>query len=278
MLQAAQTNEFCRVYDLQAARNSAHGYEPAPHQQLALEKLNAWYDAFTGPQIGGILVLPTGGGKTFTAMHFICRRALSDGYKVLWLAHTHHLLEQAFYCLGGLVGRIAEPRSDLRVRVVSGTPGHSKVSEIKSSDDFIVGTVQTIWSALRNNHPRLCDFLNSAKGKLFLVVDEAHHSPAPTYRQMVGQLRERFPALPLLGLTATPKYMDERKSGWLTKLYPQGILNPGTRYQVSSKRVSRPQISMQGRTPSVSTPLRGPAFLAAIRLRPAFAEIRWQAR
>ena len=232
MSHAAETNDFYRLYHLQAERNRTDGHEPAAHQQLALKKLNAWYDACSELQIGGILVLPTGGGKTFTATHFICRRALSEGYKVLWLAHTHHLLEQAFYCLAGLVGRIAEPRTDLRARVVSGTPGHSKVSDIKSSDDFILGTVQTIWSAIRNNHPCLCEFLESAKGKLFLVVDEAHHSPAPTYRQMVVQLRERFPALRLLGLTATPKYMDERKSGWLTKLYPQGIV-----YEISPHKL-----------------------------------------
>ena len=126
MSQAAQTNDFYRVYDLQAARGSAHGHEPAPHQQLALEKLNAWYDTFTKPQIGGILVLPTGGGKTFTAMHFICRRPLSDGYKVLWLAHTHHLLEQAFYCLGGLVGRIAEPLSTCERALYRARPGTPK--------------------------------------------------------------------------------------------------------------------------------------------------------
>jgi superfamily II DNA or RNA helicase/5-methylcytosine-specific restriction endonuclease McrA len=224
MLQAPQRNDFYRVYDLQAARNSSHGKEPAPHQQLALEKLHAWYNASRKTEIGGMLVLPTGGGKTFTAMHFICRRPLSDGHKVLWLAHTHHLLEQAYLSLGGLVGQIAEPRTELRARVVSGTPGHFKVSDIKGTDDVIVGTVQTIWGAIRNNHPRLCEFLESAKGKLFLVVDEAHHSPAPSYRQMVLQLRERFPGLRLLGLTATPTYMDERKSGWLAKLYPQGIV------------------------------------------------------
>lgn len=74
MLQAPQRNEFYRVYDLQAARNSSHGKEPAPHQQLALEKLHAWYNASRKTEIGGMLVLPTGGGKTFTAMHFICRR------------------------------------------------------------------------------------------------------------------------------------------------------------------------------------------------------------
>jgi superfamily II DNA or RNA helicase len=224
MSTTAPTNDFYRVYDLQAARNSDPGHQPAAHQQLALQKLNSWYDAFNDSQSGGILVLPTGGGKTFTAMHFICRRALSDGHKVLWLAHTHHLLEQAYYCLGGLIGRIAEPRSELRTRVVSGTPGHFKVSDISATDDFIVGTVQTIWSAIRNKHPCLCEFLSSAKSKLFLVVDEAHHSPAPTYRQLVAQLREQFPLLRLLGLTATPKYMDERKSGWLTKLYPQDIV------------------------------------------------------
>jgi superfamily II DNA or RNA helicase len=124
---------------------------------------------------------------------------------------------------------------------------------MKGSDDFIVGTVQTIWSAIRNNHPRLGEFFDSAKGRLFLVVDEAHHSPAPTYRQMVEQLRKRFPALRLLGLTATPKYMDERKSGWLAKLYPQDIVYEISPYSLMVSGVLARPIFEDRRTETEAT-------------------------
>src|SRR4051812_13574499 len=94
----ARTDErtFYAEYDLRQARQSPTRKEPASHQSTALARLDKWYNSLPYPEAGGILVLPTGGGKTFTAVRFLCRRALSSGYKVIWLAHTHHLLEQAF--------------------------------------------------------------------------------------------------------------------------------------------------------------------------------------
>ena len=120
---------FCG-YDLKAARRSPTRKDPASHQSAALAQLDKWYDSRPFPEAGGILVLPTGGGKTFTAIRFLCRRALSDGYKVLWLAHTHHLLEQAFCAFDDGVPLIAEPRPAVNVRVVSGTIGHYPVHKI----------------------------------------------------------------------------------------------------------------------------------------------------
>ena len=88
-------SEWDRDYDLNEARKHPSKKPEAPHQTEALAKLRVWYDSAPAPDAGGLLVLPTGGGKTFTAVRFLCRNPLSDGYKVLWLAHTHHLLEQA---------------------------------------------------------------------------------------------------------------------------------------------------------------------------------------
>jgi superfamily II DNA or RNA helicase len=173
---------------------------------------------------GGILALPTGGGKTFTAVHFLCSNALSDGYKVLWLAHTHHLLEQAFGAFdAGVLRHVREPRETLSLRVVSGTPGHYAPKEIETTDDVVIGTLQTITHAHHEKLPFLRKFLLAAKGKLLVVFDEAHHAPAPSYRKLLEALRSEFRAT-LLGLTATPTYSNEAKKGWLAKLFPQGII------------------------------------------------------
>lgn len=228
MVRDVDERVFFGEYDLAAARKHGTDKEPASHQKEAIDRLNAWYDKKRRPEAGGILVLPTGGGKTFTAVRFLCRRALSDGYKVLWLAHTHHLLEQAFREMGDCVSLIGEPRANLSVRVVSGTPGHYPVSRIRPSDHVIIGTLQTVGAALKHNHPDLLRFVDSARGKLFVVFDEAHHSPAPSYRKLVLSLRERCSDMYLLGLTATPTYTDEGKKGWLAKLFPQGIIHQVT--------------------------------------------------
>ncbi|MBK9258232.1 MAG: DEAD/DEAH box helicase family protein [Polyangiaceae bacterium] len=127
-----------RDYDLNEARKYPSKRIEAAHQAKALADLRAWYETAPTPNAGGLLVLPTGGGKTFTAVRFLCRNPLSDGYKVLWLAHTHHLLEQALDSFGKPnqhanemeVGLIHEPKERLRARVVSGTHGHSKIAAV----------------------------------------------------------------------------------------------------------------------------------------------------
>ena len=223
-----QTSDFYREYDLADARRQGVAKNPAPHQAEALQKLDQWYKSAPTEPRGGILVLPTGGGKTFTACHFICRNPLSDGFKVLWLAHTHHLLEQAFVSFGPLVGLIAEPKSQLNCRVVSGTIGHFPVHSMQPSDDVVVSSLQTVCNAIINRHEQLDRFLDSARGRLFVVFDEAHHSPAPSYTRLMQSLRERCPQMYLMGLTATPTYGQETRRGFLQKLFPQGII-----YQVA---------------------------------------------
>lgn len=214
---------FFREWNLKECRSTPSKKVPAPHQKLALGNLNKWYASLGGEDDGGILVLPTGGGKTFTAIHFLCAGPLSAGYKVLWLAHTHHLLEQAFYAFDpGVLAQVREPRSSLSLRVVSGTPGHFPPRSIRPTDDVVIATLQTVTNAHRERLSQLEDFIKSSKGKLFIVFDEAHHSPAPSYRKLLLDLREL--GSPALGLTATPTYSDETKKGWLKKLFPQGIL------------------------------------------------------
>lgn len=82
-----QKSGFFRTYDLTKPQKQPK--DPAAHQYQALDKLHKWFQA-KHSDAGGILVLLTGGGKTFTAVRFLCTEPLSNGYKVLWLAHTHH--------------------------------------------------------------------------------------------------------------------------------------------------------------------------------------------
>jgi superfamily II DNA or RNA helicase len=227
-------SKFYRKYDLIQARKHGSKKEPAAHQTAALSKVKQWFTD-NPTAAGGILVLPTGGGKTFTAVRFLCTGPLSQGYKVLWLAHTHHLLEQALESFGPgresieqhsgyEVANIAEPKNSLHARVISGTPGHWPVKSIETDDDVLICTLQTITRAYFQEHPAIKNWLESTQGKLFVVFDEAHHSPAPSYRKFVLALRESYPKMSLLGLTATPTYTDEKRQGWLKRIFPQGIV------------------------------------------------------
>jgi ATP-dependent helicase IRC3 len=99
-------NEFYKDYRLLDYRKKLSDKIPAAHQIEALERLDEWFREQRDMHSGGILVLPTGGGKTFATVRFLCTSPLSKGYKVLWLAHTHHLLEQAFHAFESEVKHI----------------------------------------------------------------------------------------------------------------------------------------------------------------------------
>lgn len=179
MTDAQPTCEFCGTFSLPELRKRPDSRQVAAHQAEALDKLRTWYTQAASPR-GGLLVLPTGGGKTFTAVRFLCRGPLSDGVKVLWLAQTHHLLEQAYAELRRSAGGIAETRSDVSLRVVSGTAGHMPVYSIRPTDDVLIGTLPTLCRAYKEKHSSLEQLLEQAGHRLFVVFDEAHHAPAPS--------------------------------------------------------------------------------------------------
>lgn len=243
-----KADSFCS-YDLDICRKRKSRRREVRHQKECIESLKSWYENTVSPR-GTIVALPTGSGKTFTSIRFLCEYPLSQGYKILWLAHTHHLLEQAYYQFGPgkmtsdekyEVGNISDPAEKLNVRLVSGSDLHQDMSDVKPDDDVIISTLQTISMAYKKEHPDLEKFLESTDGKLIVVFDEAHHSPAPSYRKLLigddsdqvrDSLRERFPDMYILGLTATPTYTDIKKRGWLRDIFPQEII-----YQAEIKKL-----------------------------------------
>ena len=70
--------------------NPRHLQKHQREAKEALDKLNKKY-----PTYSTLIVLPTGGGKTYTASTWLLRNALDRGKKILWLAHRQMLLEQA---------------------------------------------------------------------------------------------------------------------------------------------------------------------------------------
>ncbi len=90
-----------------------------------------WFNKNYSPNSGGVLAIPTGGGKTFVASRFLSLGPLSKDYKVLWLAHTHHLLEQAFETVCEEINLLSLQGQKLTLRVVSVTKNHFKMRDIK---------------------------------------------------------------------------------------------------------------------------------------------------
>lgn len=126
-----------------------------------------------------LLVIPTGGGKTYTAVKSVCalfdEGVLNiDTDQILWLAHRNELLEQAKETFSSFI---------------DDNPGTSVILE-KHIQLLMVNT-QEITDVLRKNDIKL------------VVIDEAHHAAASSYQPAFECSR-----VGILGLTATPSRHD----------------------------------------------------------------------
>jgi superfamily II DNA or RNA helicase len=214
---------------------------PFEHQRDAFEKLTQLFSFADQEHKAGILVLPTGAGKTFTSVNWICRHVLPKNAKVLWLAHTGHLLEQAYETFHQNILSAFPQRRTINLRMVSSDPRHANASQIDPSDDVLIVTTQT---AISNMEPAALDevgrprktaferFLDHAhQHRLFVVLDEAHHAPAFGCRNLLiggsrfaEGIRQKIPNAYFLGLTATPSYSDVRRRAWLWEIFKDRII------------------------------------------------------
>lgn len=150
-----------------------------PYQEETAERFERF--VAQGKQRGAI-ILPTGTGKTVTALE-IARRF---GKRTLWLAHRQELIDQPFEALQDVW-----PDADIGIVKAE--------RDEKDAQDVVLASIQTV---SRNDCARLI-----ACGEFGLViVDEVHHAIADSYVSVIeriGCMNHGGPKL--LGLTATPE-------------------------------------------------------------------------
>gem|GEM_PF-208958 len=128
-----------------------------------------------------LVVAATGVGKTILAALDSCAVVPPGRGRVLFVAHRQELLLQA--------------RSAFeRVRGDEGTHGFVHQEEKSVHADHVYASVWSL-DALSDDALRRFDYV---------VVDEAHHGAAKSYRRLLDTVRPRF----VLGLTATPERLD----------------------------------------------------------------------
>ena len=59
---------------------------------------------------------------------------------------------------------------------------------------------------------------------VFLVIDEAHHAVAKTYRKTIQYVEKYAKSMKLLGLTATPFRTSEKERGALYQIFTDDIV------------------------------------------------------
>ncbi|MGA8611307.1 MAG: DEAD/DEAH box helicase [Xanthobacteraceae bacterium] len=163
------------------ARPRAAQVELRPYQRAAVERIAA------EARRRILVVAPTGSGKTVIAADLI-DSAAANGKRVLVLVHRRELVQQTsrkLYEAGVDAGIIAagfQPRHGERVQVGSIATLHAR--------------------AMRTASIELPD-------ADVVVVDEAHHCRARTWRRLI----EAYPEATVIGLTATPCRADGRGLG-----------------------------------------------------------------
>ena len=215
---------------------------PYEHQKKAMEALDKMNQESS---YSTLVVLPTGGGKTYTASMWLLKNAIDKKKKILWIAHRQMLLDQAAESFQKFAYKEVVPHiSSFCFRIVSGASSHDRTSDIRSSDNLLIVSKDSIG----RNIERLDKWLEGEK-ELYLIVDEAHHSTAKTYRKVIDYVKAKIPDLKIIGLTATPFRTAEEEQGLLAKSYTDGIFNGqvvhgdvGITYQIGLKELINRQI------------------------------------
>ncbi len=168
-------------------------FKPYDYQQ---EAINALSSVRKQGVDRGMIVLASGLGKTLTATFDIQRflDAHPDA-RILVLCHSEAILSQSKQKFQEVFGE--EYSYGM----------YTSNYKVSRRVDFTFATFQTMHNAKNDFTPEAFDYV---------VVDEAHHTPAPTYRPTVDYFRPKF----LLGLTATDERMDGQS---LAEIYHEPI-------------------------------------------------------
>ncbi len=169
-------------------------YSLFAHQRLASRGAQALLDSAPNRVL---LHMPTGSGKTRTAMHLVARELRRhEPCLVVWLAYSEELCEQAASEFDAAWRHLGDRSLSVYRFWGSRTLDISQVQ-----DGFMVaGLAKTYQRAQRD-----MDFLMRLSDRSALVViDEAHQAIAESYRFVLDVLVDRVQGSRLLGLSATP--------------------------------------------------------------------------
>ncbi len=154
-----------------------------PYQERALSRI---LDAYLDGRQSVAISLPTGCGKTIVFLA-LARGVVEAGGRVIIVAHRDELVSQPAEKLSLVWPGAPEP-------------GVIKAERFEPECPIVLASIQTLWRRL----DRL------TKGFDLLVIDEAHHAAASTYRMALDRLLELNPAMKVLGVSATLFRKDER--------------------------------------------------------------------
>jgi superfamily II DNA or RNA helicase len=141
--------------------------------------------------------MPTGSGKTRTAMHLIADHLTSRPRAVvIWLAYSEELCEQA-------ASEFENAWKSLGNRPVKLFRfwGEHEANLIGCDDGIVVAGLSKIYSRLQKSTEFIASLADAAS---LIIIDEAHQAVAQTYSRVLEILQSKRTDASILGLTATP--------------------------------------------------------------------------
>lgn len=169
----------------QGSINSAFYFDikPYPFQKEILERLEA--ERQLHRRFRNLIVAATGTGKTIiSAFDYRNFKRINSDARLLFVAHRREILQQAQKVFQGVLN--------------DNNFGELWVDGIEPEKyDNVFASVQTLNNRIEN--------MNLTESYYdFIIIDEAHHTPASSYRDFINKFKPKI----LLGLTATPERMD----------------------------------------------------------------------
>ncbi len=198
-------------------------YELLDYQFVIRQKILTYINS-NNDETKMLVRMPTGTGKTKTAMHTIINQFVfkqkQEGL-IVWIAHTKELLDQAYDTFGNVWKHI----------------GSGSVKTYKLWDKFDVSSdeiddgamfigIQKLTS-IRKNNPVL--FEEIAKKSRIIVVDEAHRAGAAETKKAVEELMLNYGrSKALIGLTATPGRSGDTENILFKNMFDNKIIDIDT--------------------------------------------------
>ena len=182
----------------------------------------------------GILTLPTGAGKTRTAVEALLgwRRQAPAPRTILWIAQSEELCEQGVQAFREVWIDLGHRDSSLRDQLlISRLWGGGR--KVPDEADVVVASIQKLHAILRGDEgdDRRDDLSELVRDLGVVVVDEAHRMLAPSYGEVLRFLGIDLTGrgtsrLPLLGLTATPFRGVVEETRTLVRRFHGQLLRP----------------------------------------------------
>lgn len=176
-----------------------------PDQQ---EWIGGLRQAFAAGYHSPLGVLPTGGGKT-VCFSWLTSKLVQNSKRVVLMVHRDELVEQISKTLD---------RFDVR---------HGLITAGSLYDRRLLAHVASVMTLVKR--------LDRTAIPDYVIIDEAHHGAAATWKKIIAYWRSKNPNLRVIGVTATPELLSGEGLGGM---FDEMVLGLTTRELIEMGRLS----------------------------------------